>query len=112
MKDRSIYLLAIQECIQRITRYTAGYTIHDFLADEKTQDAVIRNIEIIGQAVRDYGAEDLIRNSPDVPWQQVAGMRNIIAHEYLGLDLVLTWEVVVSHLEQLDIAVGEMLPKP
>ena len=109
MRDRSIYLLTIHDCIQRITRYTAGYTVSDFLADERTQDAVIRNIEIIGQAVRDYGIADLIKNSPDVPWKQVAGMRNIIAHEYLGLDLLLTWEVVASHLEQLDVAVGEVL---
>ncbi len=80
MKQRKIYALAIYDCIQRIHEYTDGYDVDAFTKDYKTQDAVVRNLEIIGQAVKDYGVD----HAPNVPWSQVAGMRNIIAHEYLG----------------------------
>ena len=111
MKNRNVYILTIRDCIQRIKEYTTGYDLDAFLKDYKTQDAVIRNIEVIGQAVKDFGAEDLLKDYPKVPWQQVAGMRNIIAHEYLGLDMVITWEVVDSHINPLEHAIIEMIAK-
>ena len=109
MKDQNIYILTIRDSIQRIYEYTEGYDLNAFLEDNKTQDAVIRNIEIIGQAVKDFGVQNLLQNFPDVPWQQITGMRNIIAHEYLGIDMTITWEVVNTSLSPLEHAIAEMV---
>lgn len=97
MKDRGIYLLTVFDSIQRIGDYTAGMSMPNFLEDRKTQDAVIRNIEIIGQAIKDFGVEDLVRDWPDIPGQPIVGMRNVVAHEYLGIDMEITWQVVAVH---------------
>ena len=64
MKDRSVYIATTLECIDLIKDYTSGFTLENFLADRKTQDAVIRNLEIIGQALKDYGTEALIEKDP------------------------------------------------
>ena len=65
-----------------------------FFQDHKTQDAVIRNLEIIGQAVKDIGKEFLATEQPSIPWVQIAGIRNILAHQYLGVDLNLVWNIM------------------
>ncbi len=104
MKRRAIYIAAALDCIYLINEYTKDYQFDTFIADKKTQDAVIRNIEVIGQALKDYGVDALIDADPSMPWIQIAGMRNILAHEYLGVDVNLVWEVVVSHLAPLQRA--------
>ena len=53
------------------------------MQDKKTQDAVIRNLEVLGQTIKDFGIEDLKMDYPHIPWSQISGMRNIIAHKYL-----------------------------
>jgi len=73
-----------------------------FFQDHKTQDAVIRNLEVIGQAVKDIGVEELSTSQPGVPWVQVAGARNILAHHYLGVDLKLVWTIVERDLPVLE----------
>lgn len=92
MKDERVYLLHAIEAIDAIIGYTADGR-DAFFADRKTQDAVIRNIEIIGQAVK--GVSDPTRGlEPEVPWRQIAGMRDKLIHEYFGVDLNLVWDVV------------------
>ncbi|HEY3865780.1 MAG TPA: HepT-like ribonuclease domain-containing protein, partial [Solirubrobacteraceae bacterium] len=71
-----------------------------FFSDGKTQDAVIRNIEIIGQAVKGI-SDDTCALEPAVPWRQIAGMRDKLIHEYFGVDLVLVWDVVERELPVL-----------
>ena len=104
MKDNSVYLATALECIDLIKEYTSGFTLESFLADRKTQDAVVRNLEIIGQALKDYGVDALIEKRPDIPWLQIAGMRNVLAHEYLGVDMVMIWDTVQLHLSDLQQA--------
>lgn len=101
MKDRFVYIATALECINLIKDYTAGLTLETFLADRKTQDAVIRNLEIIGQALKDYGIDTLVEKRPDMPWSQITGMRNVLAHEYLGVDMVMIWDTVQLHLNNL-----------
>jgi uncharacterized protein with HEPN domain len=101
MKDKSVYIATALECIDLIEDYTSGFTLESFLADRKTQDAVIRNLEVIGQALKDFGIEVLTEKVPQIPWSQVAGMRNILAHEYLGVDMVMIWDTVRLHVNDL-----------
>jgi len=101
MKDQSVYIATALECIGLIQDYTSGFTLETFLADRKTQDAVIRNLEVIGQALKDFGMEVLTEKMPQMPWPQVAGMRNVLAHEYLGVDMVMIWDTVQLHLNDL-----------
>ncbi|MEQ1530143.1 MAG: HepT-like ribonuclease domain-containing protein [Methylococcales bacterium] len=94
MKDRFIFIAAALESIGLIQSYTEGYDLEAFLADRRTQDAVIRNLEIIGQSLKDFGVESLLAGQPNMPWREIAGMRNVLAHEYLGIDVVMVWETV------------------
>ena len=99
MKDESTYLTHAIEAIDAIADYTADGQ-KAFFSDAKTQDAVIRNIEIIGQAVK--GVSNKTRAlEPAVPWRQIAGMRDKLIHEYFGVDLVLVWDVVEQELPVL-----------
>ena len=110
MKNRLVFIAAALESIELIQSYTEGYGLSDFLEDRKTQDAVIRNLEIIGQALKDFGIDELSSLNPDVSWWAIAGMRNILAHEYLGVDVVMVWETVSRNLNDLECAL-EILMK-
>jgi uncharacterized protein with HEPN domain len=99
VKDERVYLLHALESIDAIQRYTVDGR-DAFFADPKTQDAVIRNVEVIGQAVK--GISDQTRAlEPDVSWRQIAGMRDKLIHEYFGVDLALVWDVVERELPVL-----------
>lgn len=110
MKDRGVFLRHLADCLQRIREYTAeGREL--FLTDRKTQDAVIRNLEVVGQIVRDIDPEALAAESPEIPWVRIAGARNILAHQYLGVDLTLVWNIVEHDLAALEAAVARLLAK-
>lgn len=81
-KDRSVYIRHIFDCIGRIKEYISDGK-EAFFRDRKTQDAVIRNLEVIGQVVKDLGSETLSRQS-DIPWKRIAGTRDILAHQWFG----------------------------
>lgn len=106
-KDRTVYIRHIYDCIGWIKEYVqAGKKA--FFEDRKTQDAVIRNLEVIGQAVKDFGTDSLTSSHPDAPWQQIAATRNFLAHQYLGVDLKLIWNIVEQYLPQLEQQIIEI----
>lgn len=107
-RDRIVYLRHIQDLIARINSYTADGEAA-FKADLKTQDAVLHNLEIIGQCVRDYGVDDLTAACPEIPWAQIAAFRNVLAHKYLGVDLDLVWGIVQRDIPPLARQVGVIL---
>lgn len=107
-KEVTVYLRHVRDCLLRIEGYVAGGRDAFFL-DTKTQDAVIRNLEIIGQVVRDIGADDLAARHPHIPWSQIAGARNVLAHQYLGVDLQLVWRIVERDLPPLKGVISKML---
>ena len=99
MKDDKLYLLHVKQAIGKIFKYAESGK-EAFFADEKTQDAVIRNIEIIGEAVKNISA-DLKTSYPEIPWRRIAGMRDKMIHEYFGVNLDLIWETVERDLPEL-----------
>ena len=111
MKDKTVYLEVVLESLGLIKKYTKGHDLHGFLEDRKTQDAVIRNIEVIGKALKDYGIELLVVKNPDIPWQKIASMRNILAHEYLGVDLSLIWGTLNKDLDVLKGVLDQIVEK-
>ena len=107
MKDDRLYLIHILECVQKIQDYTtAGEAF--FKADSKTQDAVIRNFEIIGEAAKRVSPEGRDR-SPDIPWQHIAGFRDVLIHQYEGVDIDQVWRVVEQELATLRGAIERLL---
>jgi len=105
--DRDL-LSDIREGIRRIHAYTAAMTYEVFLADIKTQDAVIRNLEIIGEATKNL-SEELRSRYPDLPWKGMAGVRDRLIHHYFGINLDVVWQIVIGELPQLALLIEEIL---
>ncbi len=97
------YLAHIVEAIERIYRYTEDLDEIAFLQDEKTQDAVIRNFEIIGEAARNIERyhSNYAENHPQVPWSLMYTLRNRVAHGYFQVDLELIWRTIHQDLPEL-----------
>lgn len=99
-RDPDLLVEDMLTAIRKIDRYTSGMDQELFRQDEKTVDAVVRNLEILGEATRQM-PEDFAAGHPDVPWRQIAGLRNRIVHDYFGLDMEIIWEVIRNDLPQL-----------
>ncbi|HWF61337.1 MAG TPA: DUF86 domain-containing protein [Nitrospira sp.] len=107
MKDDRIYLFHIRDAIQHILNYTeAGRDI--FFADRKTQDAVVRNLEIIGEATK-HLPQPIKDAHPDISWKPIAGMRDKLIHDYFGINLQLVWDVVERDLPTLKHKIAQLL---
>lgn len=92
MKDDRLYLVHVLECIDRIERYTAEGKMA-FMADERTQDAVLRNLQVLSESTQRLSA-DLKSAHPEVDWRGISGFRNVLVHDYLGINLIRVWEIV------------------
>ena len=99
-KEGITFIEHILECIKLIEEYLKDKSREDFLTSVQLQDSVIRRIEIIGEAVKNI-PNDVKDKYPDIPWKKIAGMRDILIHEYFGIDLELTWEVIIKDIPHL-----------
>jgi uncharacterized protein with HEPN domain len=107
-RDPRLYLDDILEAVGKIHEYTAGMAFAEFLENAKTQDAVIRNLEIIGEAAGRLPESIKIKNV-DIEWRKIIGLRNILAHEYFGVSLPIVWDVVQNKLGSLEIGCRKLL---
>lgn len=99
-KNELIYLQDIQECILRIQTYTENLTEAMFLANTEKQDAVIRRLEMIGEASKHISEATKVKYS-HIPWREMAGMRDILIHHYSNVSVLLVWNVVKTELPKL-----------
>ena len=96
-RERLEHILA---AIDRITRYTSGKSYDDLVSDDMMYYAVVKNIEIIGEAANML-TQDFQQSHPDTPWKMVKGMRNYIVHEYFQIDDIVVWDVVINNIPEL-----------
>ncbi|MEW6200466.1 MAG: DUF86 domain-containing protein [bacterium] len=108
MKDPRVYLAHILERIERIAQYTAAGK-ETFFSDPMMQDAVIRNLEIIGEAARRISREYQEKH-PEIPWRGMKALRNVLIHEYEGVDMDQVWEVIEGELPPLKASLEKFLP--
>ncbi|MFA5249571.1 MAG: DUF86 domain-containing protein [Candidatus Paceibacterota bacterium] len=107
-KNQKILLSDIFECIVLIEEYAGGSSKEEFLADIETQDAVLRRLEIIGEAAKKL-SDDLKRDHPEIPWKNICGMRDIITHDYFGINLERVWNTVQGDLPDLKEKISSIL---
>lgn len=108
MKNPDIFLTHILESIQEIENYTRGVSEDQFYDDTQKQDAVIRRLEIIGEAVKNLPKSFRSKHS-EVPWQHIAGLRDVLIHNYFGIDMGLVWNVVKNEITWLKETIGKLL---
>lgn len=100
MKDDTIYIDHILQSIERIKTYLEGKDYISFADDLKTQDAVIRQLEIIGEATKRISRE-LRDNNPQLPWTDMAGMRDVLIHDYIDVDTEIVWKTASESILEL-----------
>lgn len=102
-RDLRLYVDDILQSIDRIERYTKGMDHNEFASDEKTVDAVVRNLEVIGEAARNI-SDSARSNTPEIDWRKIVALRNILAHEYFGINTHIVWDIVKTKLVPLRTA--------
>jgi len=106
-RNLDLYLDDILASIAKIQRYTADMTWDSFIADERTFDAVTRNLQIIGEAVKNIPPE--VRGQyPQIEWRKIAGLRDILAHTYFAVEDQVIWDIVQTKLSDLRACVATM----
>ena len=107
-RDYKVSLEDILGAIRKIRSYTQGVTLQTFKQDSKTFDAVVRNLEIVGEAAKSL--PDTVRlGHPEIDWNRIAGLRDILIHEYFGVDAEIIWDVVENKLRALEEVVQKIL---
>ncbi len=99
-RDELMYLQDIANSCAKILRYTESLTQADLIRDQKCYDAVVRNLEIIGEAAK-HISDDLRARFPDIEWRKIARMRDVLSHVYFGIDNDILWDVVQNKIPPL-----------
>ena len=107
-KDPQVFLKHILESIEAIEDYSKDFHEELFMINREKQDAIIRRVEIIGEAVKNL-PEDFKKAHPEISWEEINAMRNKLIHEYFGVDLSLIWQVVKKDLNPLKEQIKKLL---
>lgn len=112
-RDKSLFLRDMQQCCAKVMRYTHGLSQDQFFSNELVVDAVLRNLELLGEAAKQIPTEVQQRH-PIVPWRRIAGLRDVLAHVYFGLEEDTIWQTIGHSIpalaEQLDAVASMELP--
>jgi uncharacterized protein with HEPN domain len=110
MKERDFtdYIKDILSSIQDVEEFTSGITFEDFLKDKKTIKAVIRSLEVLGEASKKI-PDDVKTRYPRIPWKRMAGMRDKLIHEYFGVDLEIVWNAAKKELPPVKSSIEELV---
>lgn len=107
MKDDMLYLIHIGECIGRIETYLSGRTKEEFMATTLLQDAVLRNLQTLAESTQRIS--DALKSSHQgIDWYRISGFRNILVHDYLGVDIERIWNILENDLPGLKEAISNM----
>lgn len=107
-RDYRLYLSDILEALERIQEYTKNMTYKDFTQSNITIDAVVRNLEVIGEAARKLPSE-IKSKSPEIDWRKIVALRNILTHEYFGVNTKIVWDVIQNKLNAIGDACKMLL---
>ena len=110
MKDDKLYLVHVLESIDKIERYVSGLDSAGFLSQALVQDAVLRNLQVLAESTQRL-SDDFKARHAEIEWYKIAGLRNILVHDYLGIDLETVWAVIVDKLPELKNVVRAGLEK-
>jgi uncharacterized protein with HEPN domain len=108
MKDDKLYLIHITECIEHIESYTENADKETFINTPIIQDAVIRNLQIMAESSQRL-SERAKQTQPNIDWHRISGFRNVLVHDYMGVDLEMVWNIVINEIPPLKNAVQEMI---
>ncbi len=107
-RDWRLYADDIVEACEKVRRFIAGMSFESFASDERTRDAVVRNLEVIGEAAKNL-PDEVIARASEVEWRKIRGMRDVLAHGYFGLELKVVWSTAITKLDALEKAVRRLL---
>lgn len=107
-KQPLVYISHIHECIIKIKKFTEGFEEKSFLENELVQDGVIRNFEVIGEATKQLD-KSFKQKYPEIEWKKIAGMRDKLIHDYIGVDLWAVWAVVENVLPEFQEQIEHIL---
>ena len=108
IKDDLAYIDHILDCIRKIREFSTGLTINDFKTNELVQDAIIRNIEIIGEASKKVSS-DTKQTFYKIPWKEISGMRDKLIHDYMGIDAEVVWKTIKEDIPSLEKHITKIL---
>lgn len=110
MRDYKLYLEDIKQAIKSVETYSKGLNFDKLKNNRMAIDAIVRNLEIIGEASKNIPS-DVKKENPEVEWKKIAGLRDILAHEYFAVDLEVLWDIIVNKLPAFKKEISDLLNK-